>query len=357
MSTVPVARQLRRPVRLADGSVRWEVTTTIVDAGDLPFVELFVATIVDPADPKRDVLARVATPQELRRADPSAPLYVKVAAADLVYLGGDPFARIASVDDLTALPRDRVVAVRDGRGEFLVAAVTVLYDGLSTAAAAYHAFLDRLSALVAEWRAASGALITSPYQDYPLPQDASGAEAQLAAAFAAAKGKRVAAEAARDAARDAKEACERDCAADTLVYDVLVADVAYLERARQVVLGLTEGFAAPPALVLLGGTALTAPGTYTIAGAPSTRAKDFALGQSAFAGSADTYEALLARKRTARDLYAGKVRDCATRCALLGTALALAQNAVDGTRAVETGALAAVVVVCPTFNPETGALS
>lgn len=356
MSTVPVARQVRHAVKLADGSVRWEITTTIVDQGDMPFPELFVVTIKDPLDPKQDVLARVATPQEIRQADPSAPIYIKVDSTDLITLSGDPFARIANINDVTALPRDRVLAVRNGRTEYLVAAITLLYDNLTTAEAAFQTFIDRLSTLVKDWRDASGLLVTNPYQDYNLPQSEIGVEAQLAKAFADAKQKRLDAETQRDKAQSDKDECEVGCKTDKAIYDILVADVAFLERAKQIVQGITESFTTDPVLNLTFGTTLTTPGTYTITATNSQKAKDFALNQGSFAGTPESYDALLTQKRILRDQYLAKVRDCDTRCAQLGTVLAIAQNAVDGARNAENTALAAVLAVCPTFNPDTGAL-
>lgn len=355
--TIPTLRQVRRPVTLADGSVQWEVATSVLDAGDLPFKELFVLTIVDPLDPKRDVLARVITPPELRRSDPTAPLYVKVAADDLTYLGGDPFARIANVDDVTALPRDRVVAVRNGVTTYLVSAVTLVYSNLTTATAAYKTFIDRLSTLVTDWRLATGGFVTTPSTDYPLPQVNAGVEAQAVAGYDTAKAARVTAEAARDAAQTAKDACEVGCTGDKLVYAFLVADVAFLEQAKQIVQGLTEGFQSSPTLNLTGGTTLTGPQTYTITAAFSQFVKDFDLGQGAYAGAPTTYEALLLQKRALRATYAAKVQTCAETCAALAAALAAAQLAVDTARASETGALAAVLAVCPTFNPVTGTLA
>jgi hypothetical protein len=216
--------------------------------------------------------------------------------------------------------------------------------------------LDRLSTLVTDWRDASSALITNPYQDYPLPQSNLGVETQLANAFAALKKARLEAEAKRDKAQADKNACEIGCASDKKIYDFLVTDVAFLERAKQIVQGITEGFTTPPVLNLTGGTSLSPPATYTITATSSQTAKEFVLAQGSFTGSTDSYETMLLQKRILRDQYLAKVLECDTRCAQLGTALAVAQNGVDGAKNAENTALAAVLAVCPTFNPETGAL-
>lgn len=324
MSVIPVVRQIRRQVTLADGSVRFEVASEVVDRGDLPFPHLFVVTISSSVDPKDDVLARVATPVDLRRADPTAPLYVKVTSTDITSIPPDTFARIANVNDVSQLPRDRVVAQRQGYTQYLTTAVTMLYDNVTTADAAALQILDRLSALVNEWRSFSTEFATNPYQDYNLPTTGSSVEAARTAVYVEKRDARVAAEAARDEAQVAKEKCERDCAADKTVYDFLVYDVAFLNQARSIVSGL-----------------------------PSSAARDFVLQQGAYSSDFASYEALLLKKRSDLATYADRVRNCTATCAALASALLAAQQAVDAAAAAERAALASVVAVCPTFDPST----
>jgi hypothetical protein len=52
------------PVDTEDG-MRYQITTTIVDPGELPDVFLFVQDITDVADPKQDVFVRVGSPYDL----------------------------------------------------------------------------------------------------------------------------------------------------------------------------------------------------------------------------------------------------------------------------------------------------
>lgn len=353
MSLIPIVRQVRRETFLADGSVRFEITNQIMDQGDMPFPQLFVLTITDVASPKSDVLARIATPVDVRQADSASPVYVKVSSADLIEIAPDTFARIASVNDVTKLPRDRVTALLSGRKEYLTAAFSILYDNVTTAQAAAQSVVDRLSTLVTEWRSYNTQFATNPYADFALPQVNASVEAQRTAVYVEKRDARVAAEAAQAAAQAAKDACVRDCASDKAIYDFLAYDVAFLEAARATVNGLTEVFGSGPTLNLTGGTTLTAPSTYTITATASTRAKDFVLGANSYSGNSNTYEALLIKKRSELVQYAAKVRTCEANCANLGAALLTAQQTTDAARSAEQTALANVIAVCPTFNAST----
>lgn len=353
MSPPPQVRQVRRETFLADGSVRFEITNQIIDQGDMPFPHLFVVTINDAASPKSDVLARVATPVDVRQADSTSPIYVKVSSSDLIEIGVDTFARIANVNDVTKLPRDRVAAQLLGRREYLTTSFLMMYDNVTTAQAASQSVVDRLSTLVTEWRKYNTQFATNPYIDFELPQVDASVEAQRTAVYVEKRDERIAADAAVAAAQAAKDACEKGCAADKTIYDFLAYDVTFLEAARGLVTGISEGFATGPTLTLTGTTTLTSPGTYTIAATVTTNAKSFALGTNAYSGDSRTYEALLAKKRADLSSYAAKVRACDVRCAALGTALLTAQQAADAALSAEQAALANVVAVCPTFSPST----
>jgi hypothetical protein len=353
MSLIPKVRQVRRETVISDGSLRFEVTNQIFDQGDMPFPHLFVMTINDSSSPKSDVLARIATPVDVRQADSAAPIYVKVTSTDLIEIGTDTFARIANVNDITRLPRDRVTAVLLGRKEYLTTAFALLYDNVTTAQAAAQSVVDRLSTLVTEWRSYNTQFATNPYADFTLPQVDASVEAQRTAVYVEKRNARIAADAARDSAQAAKDDCEQTCAADKTIYDFLAYDVAFLEAAKATVNAITEVFGSGPTLTLTGGTTLTAPQTYTIAATASTRAKDFVLGANTYSGNSSTYEALLTKKRADLATYAAKVRACSANCAALGAALLTAQQAADAALSAERAALADVVAVCPTFNPST----
>lgn len=320
MSTIPVVRQIRRQVTLASGSIAFEVASTVTDRGDLPFTHLFVVTLGTNADPKTDVLARIATPADLRQSDASAPVYVKVSSTDMIRIGTDDFARIANINDISKLPRDRVIAQRRGFTQYLTSSVAMVYDNVTTADAAAKQIIDRVSALVTEWRSFNSDFATNPYQDYNLPSPGASVESARTAIYVDKRNARTTAEAARDAAKLAKEACIRDCEADKVIYDFLAYDVSFLDQAR----------------ILVSAQAANVTRTFVLD-----------------AGTAASYAALLVKRREDLAIYAAKVQACATTCAQLSAALLAAQQVVDAALVAERAALAGVVAVCPTFDPST----
>jgi hypothetical protein len=347
MSTIPVVRQVRRDYRLTDGSLRFEVTSTVIDQGDLPFPHLFVLTIGESADPKDDVLARIATPTDIRRADPTSPTYVKVVSSSLIRIGPDPFARIANVNDVSKLPRDRTEAQRQGFTEYLTTAISLIYDNVTTADAAAKQIIARLSTLTTDWRSYNTEFSTNPYEDYTLPQPGISVESERTAVYVTKRNTRIEAEAARDALQVQKNQCELGCTADKKIYDFLVVDVAQLQQARSIVLGQANGtynsFTIAPAI-------LTPAGPFVVT-LTTTDTRDFALQTGLFAGNNASYQAMLTRKTSELAVYAEKVRLCEAQCAALSAQLLEAQQVVDAATSAERAALAAVIAVCPTFDP------
>lgn len=321
--TDPVARQWRRRATLPDGRTAYEVTTRVVQAGDLPTRALFVVDIEDPLDPKADVLARVATPLDVRRL--SGGLYVRVDAEQMTRIEGDPFARIATLNDFAALQTDRAEAVRHGQTEYLTDTLTVVYTNGETADAAYQQILARLSELTTSWRAFGTTFETAPFTDYPLPMRGAGVEAARVTIYTAAVAARRRAEVAADEAVAAHAACLTDCGADRAIHAMLVADVAFLDRARERVLAFVET-----------GTA---------------HAQDFALRRASYSSDTESYEVLRGAKRAQLETYTARVQACGARCATLAVASDAA--AADLRRALddERRALADVRAVCPTYTP------
>ena len=327
----PRVKQIRRPITVAGGARKWEVTTIIDDSGDLPFPEIFVITISDAADPKGDVFARVADPFEFRFAIANGPIYVKVRYDDLISLNADPFARVASPSELTAMPRDRVSAVRAGKKEFLTSAITLVYDALDTADAAYRQLDDRMSSLVEEWLKASGAFVTTPSRLYYLPTVSASEEARLDAAWRAARTARIAAEGLRDAAVTASTNCEASGTYSGLRYQDLVRDVAFLQHARDLVSVMTE-------------TATITSGSGTAVA--STNVRTFVLNGSDTA----SYETLLTMKRGELATALLEVQAHEARCTNLRQAALAAQASVETAQTTERAALASLLAVCPTAN-------
>lgn len=321
--TAPIVDQARRVATQADGRTAYEVTTWVVDPGDLPTPHLFVISIADPLNPKADVLARVATPMDIRRL--SEQLHVRVESASLVYIATDPFVRVANLDDFTALVPDRAEAVRRGASLYLTTSVTVVYTDPATADAAYRQLVARLSALVTSWRTHRDSFETHPTQRYSLPTTDASAEAERRAAWSAAVAARKRAETALASAQTAYDACDTGCAADRTIHALLVQDVAFLERAEQLVTALVE--------------------------TESHNVKDFVLKQGAYTTSPESYATLLSAKRTALNTYADRVRACAETCAARRVERDEAQAEVSRALADERRAVASVRAVCPTFVP------
>jgi hypothetical protein len=103
----------------APDTIEYKIETTVTDPGELPFAQIFVYTIVDVADPAQDVFARVATPGDLD--------------------GGN--ALLTSRDD----------AVSGGLSEFLSLYFSVQYPDLTTASQARLMISTRINELINNW--------------------------------------------------------------------------------------------------------------------------------------------------------------------------------------------------------------
>lgn len=341
MSGLPTVNMIRRVLQLGTGDVRYEVTVQVTNEGDLPFKELFVASVLDTDAEKRDVLARVVTPFELR--EETDAIYVKTDASNLKYISGDPFVAVSDVVSLTQLPRDRTSAIQRGATKYLTTTVTVLYDSVTAAEAAYRTLLARLSQLVNDYRKFRTSFVTNPSQDYTLPQTSVSVEDELIAAYRAAKLARVNAEKVRDGLQKQKDACAQADAANNAVFAMLTSDLAFLRAAKAAVAALVES----GTLVLTGGTTLNAPGTYTIT--PSNTTKAFVVD----GGNPQSYEALLNAKQAQWTALHDTIAAHDATCGAITRQLRDAQIAVDAARTNENNALAAVLAVCPTFDAST----
>lgn len=321
--TAPQVEQTRRVATLASGVTEYEVTTRVVSAGTLPTKNLFVLKILDPENPKTDILARVALPLDVRRL--TSGLHVRLLAASLIYIDTDPFARVSGVADLQTIDQDRTTAVQAARSEYLVSAVTVRYTDLATADAAYRQILSRLSDLTRAWAQFVTSFETTPTQSYSLPITSISVEDERRTAYSAALAARKAEEASLALAQAALDARTTACAAERQIHEILATDVAFLERARVRAGAITET-----------GTALV---------------KDFVLAQGSYASDAESYETLLVTKRAALETYTSAVRACQDITAELRVARDAAQASVARAQDVERRALSDLRTVCPTFVP------
>lgn len=321
--TAPHVEQTRRIARLSTGATAYEITTLVTDRGTLPTRNLFVVKIANPGDAKTDVLARIATPMDVRRLQAAA--FVRVDSTSLAFIDDATFARIASLSELTTMAQDRAEAVRLNLTEYLTASVTLTYPDQVQADAAYRQLLARLSKLATDWTTFTAGFETDPTQGYDLPVLPQSVEDERRALYDAARAGRVAAELAVDAAQAAFAACHDGCEGEREIHRMLVEDVAFLERADSRVRALTET-----------GTA---------------NAKDFVLRQGSYASDDQSYAALLAAKRARLLTATQAVQACADNCAALEEARDAAQADLGRAADAERQALAAVRDVCPTFVP------
>jgi hypothetical protein len=103
-------------VTLADSSIVFQVTTTIIEPGILPDTGLFVFNIIDPAEPKSDEFVRVAQPH-----------------------------------DINFMLRDRDNAIVAGDEEYLYIKVVLQYPSLEVAIQAKAAIKSRIDSAISRW--------------------------------------------------------------------------------------------------------------------------------------------------------------------------------------------------------------
>lgn len=111
-----VVEQVRTVIEPLPGTVKYRITSTVTDAGDLPFRELFVYKINDPVDNSNDEFVRVANPYDLQNITP-----------------------------------DRVTAVANGESYFLWSVLVRDYTDIEIANQAIAALEGRINTSVTTW--------------------------------------------------------------------------------------------------------------------------------------------------------------------------------------------------------------
>lgn len=111
-----IVEQIRTAIEPTPGTVKYRITSTVTDAGDLPFKELFVYKINDPVDDSNDTFERVANPYDLQNITP-----------------------------------DRVTAVANGESYFLWSVLVRDYDDIEIATQAIAALEGRINTAVTTW--------------------------------------------------------------------------------------------------------------------------------------------------------------------------------------------------------------
>jgi hypothetical protein len=281
-------------------------------------------------------LARLTTPRDL--LEENSILYIKVDSSDLREISGDTFARVANVQDITALYHDRTSAVMAKATEYLTSTITLIYDNIVTSNAAYKTLLNRLSLLETEYQTYQQTFSTNPYTDYTLPQTDISVEAEYVNAYKIKKAITLTAKATRDAAETAKKTCELGCIANKTILDFLITDISFLEKALQIVTSLNE-------------TGSLVGGTYTVA--PSISFNNIVKTYCLNVSDPTSFAALLAAKRVQFDQYRLLVEQCNVNCRSLSASLIDAEQQLVNAQREEDTALNRVLVVCPTFDPTT----
>ncbi len=152
-----IVEQVRIAIEPLPGEVKYRITSTVTDEGDMPFKELFVYQILDPVDDSNDVFVRVANPNDLENITP-----------------------------------DRVTAVANSESYFLWSVLVRDYIAIEQAVQAVGALEGRINTAVTTWVTYQNSFVGSEVDNYP-SADEELTDA-LKAAYAAAKATRVTAE-------------------------------------------------------------------------------------------------------------------------------------------------------------------
>jgi hypothetical protein len=126
--------QYRSQMVLPSGEQIYRIITVVVDKGDLPNLEIFVTEIADALDPTSDRFVRIATPF-----------------------------------DLSNLTTSRVTAVANDYTHFLSASAVNDFDSLEAGIKATTELKGRINNLVTTWLLYTGEFLTSPAAVYFFP--------------------------------------------------------------------------------------------------------------------------------------------------------------------------------------------
>lgn len=314
-----------RHVELVSGADQaFVITSRMASAsipGELPHLSVFVMRVLDPADPKQDVLARVA----------------RVADLTLVPIGRDAGVAAPGTDGT----------------QYLSASATLSYGTLETANDAAKALQDRVNALIEAWilfRTQFNAPDPSPAV-YVFPRVDATQKAALISAYKTAKQDRYL----RQRAKAEADATLGRAQADYAHRQGLVAAAAAVSGAAAANQSQMAGLAAGLGALLSAGNLFLAAATadpptagqksgFQAALVAATTLQSSAVG---YVSDAAALASLIASQQSAR----------AAEAALASTALTSAQadqitkaQQAASAAAVEAAALAAVLAVCPDFD-------
>lgn len=357
-----VITQNKTQILTAPETYEYKIETSVTEKGELPFIQIFVYTIIDATDPTLDLFARVATPGDL--------------------------------DGSTALKTGRDAAILAGMDEFLSSYFSVQYADLTIAVQALSAITTRINDLINNWIMYRDQFMLNDGIGQYFPTTDPEFEQALKDAYASAKQSRVAAEQAVLETATELTLAEKDAANAQTIYEIYakerefcqkthLVDWAALDVALTALINGGDSFAADSKLSFcsLAGLSLGTTITWPLPYPGATKVALATLGTSAIPSLVwgEWYDAIVAfdNAKTAYASNGAPARvavgaDLQSFCLLVtgnyttsyNTKVA-AESAVSdavlnkkeaeaelvAAQAAEEAALARVMEVCPTFDP------
>lgn len=292
-------------VLVAPETYEYKMETTVTSKGELPRTQIFVYTIMDAVDPTADIFARVATVGDLD------------GAAELLTL------------------RDAAIAA--GATEYTTSYFSIQYADLTIATQARSAIATRINELINDWVLYNDTFIVNNGIDQLFPSADPALEETLTAAYADAKTARKAAEVDLVTAATELLLAEKDVTNAKAIYNIYKLEVEFCQKTR-----MTDWYNLDNALtaLLVDPTFVDPAKTIYITNGQPARiavaADLLSFSQNAAAKISWSYNNVNAMESLAADAVTTKKEAEAS--------LAAAQKA-------ENAALAALMAVCPTFDP------
>jgi hypothetical protein len=185
-------------VLTAPETYSYKIETTVTYKGELPQTQIFVYTINDDADPGADVFARVAT--------------------------------VGDLDGTVELKTSRDDAVAAGDSEFLSSYFSIQYPDLTVAAQAKSAISTRINELINNWLIYRDQFMKNDGVNQFFPSSDPAFEQTLIDNYASAKEARIAAEAEVVTATAELALAEKDVTNAKAVYDIYKLEVDFCQK-------------------------------------------------------------------------------------------------------------------------------
>ena len=318
--------QVRVPEYVDNVLARFDVTSTITAAGELPHIYVFVMKVADRVNAKADV-----------------------------------FQRVARVADMTTLPQGRdagLAANPSGVGfEYLSATVMLAFADLATALSGAQAIVDRVNYLIEQWVSYNTTFQASGIGvNIPLPTTTLLAKQALINAYSVAKKARYSAQTSRDNAKATLDAANSTLTnlqvqvaqiqkfyQDLTTLDGAVTRTAEMQAALTAFQTLRTACNPPLAALPAGATHDTFQAAMSDADTAIATATTGAANHATYQGTINTY---LGTVQASRNTAQTAVNTATT-------AYTQAQQSFLDATAAETAALNAVLAVAPDFDSTT----